>query len=65
MVDTIFRGVKPSLKAVDNGDGTFTVALTSMAVAGVGTDTIFPTSPPLKAIDNGDGTYSVAISLIT
>ena len=60
MADTTFKIVIPPLKAVDNGDGTYSMAIAAMPVVG-GVDTTFVgILPALKAVDNGDGTYSLA-----
>ena len=62
MADTTFRLVIPDLKAVDNGDDTYSLNVTEVTVPGGGTDTVFAnTNPPLKAIDLGDGTYAISI----
>ncbi len=65
MADTTFNLPIPSLKAEDNGDGTFLAGAVVEAVPGTGTDTVFRNIiPPLKAVDNGDGTYSVAVVIV-
>ena len=62
MADTVFRGVIPPLKAIDNGDGTFSVAVYIIPPIVGGTDMVFRTvGPPLRATDNGDGTYLLTI----
>jgi hypothetical protein len=59
MADTTFRIVLPALKAIDNGDGTYSMAIEAMPDI-VGADTTFVgVIPPLKAKDNGDGTFSL------
>ncbi len=65
MVDKTYNLLIPTTKAVDNGDGTHSLAVAVEAIVGVGTDTTFRNIlPPLKAVDNGDGTYSVAVVLL-
>ena len=65
MADTTFVLVLPALKAVDNGDGTYSLPLSQQAIPGGGTDLTFVgVKPPLKAIDNGDGTYSLAVKSV-
>lgn len=61
MADTTFVKTLPPLKAVDNGDGTYSLAVCVLNPA-AGTDTVFAgVIPPLKAIDNNDGTYLMSI----
>ncbi len=63
MADTTFRTILPSLKAKDNGDGTYSTAVAIRV--GTGVATTFPkVLPPLKAVNLGDGTYAVAIVAI-
>jgi len=64
MADTTFATIKPPLKAVDNGDGTYSVAVYLLDPA-AGTDLTFAdTIPPVKAVDNGDGTYLLQVEVI-
>jgi len=63
MPDSTFQTVLPPLKAKDNGDATYAVAVYQVPMF-VGTDLTFNTLPPLKAVDNGDGTYSVMVKLV-
>ncbi len=63
MADTVFRVILPLLKAVDNGDRTYSLSVE--AVLGGGIDTVFKnTSPPLKAVNLGDGTYAIDTTFI-
>ena len=65
MANTVFRSVLPELKAIDNGDGTYSISVELVAVPGGGTDTVFKNvDPPLKAIDLGDGTYAISMAYI-
>ncbi len=60
MADSTFVTILPALKAVDNGDGTYSVSAVLVPVGG-GSDTVFAgISPPLKAHDNGDGSFAVS-----
>ena len=62
MADTTFRTALPLLKAIDLGDGTYSVAVVIVPAIVGGTDITFKTvQPPLKAVDNGDGTYSIRV----
>jgi hypothetical protein len=64
MPDTVFRTIIPPLKAVDNGDGTYSVSVVVLNPA-AGTDSTFEiVYPPLKAIDNGDGTYLLPVEVM-
>ncbi len=64
MADTVFRTIIPPLKAVDNGDGTYSVAVVMLDPA-AGTDLTFTdVFPALKAVDNGDGTYLLSVEAI-
>ena len=61
MADSTFSTVLPPLKAIDNGDGTYLVAVYPLFPA-AGTDLTFTNVlPPLKAVDNGDGTYLLKV----
>lgn len=61
MADTTFKTVNPPFKAVDNGDGTYSVAVSILNPV-AGTDLTFThTIPLVKAVDNGDGTYLLKI----
>lgn len=63
MVDTVFRTIIPPLKAIDNGDGTYSVAIAILNPV-AGTDTTFDiVYPPLKAVDNGDDTYLLSVEV--
>ena len=65
MADTIFLGTDPPLKACDNGDGTYSIAIVALAPS-TGTDTVFrDTDPKIKAVDNGDGTYLLPVEVVT
>ena len=65
MPDTVFLTTIPGLKAIDLGDGTYTMGVAQVTAPGGGTDTVFErTDPPLKAIDLGDGTYALAIVVV-
>ena len=66
MADTVFNGVGvdgSGLKAVDNSDGTYLVAVESVNGADAAQDTVFDTWPPLRAvyldIDGGVKRYAI------
>lgn len=63
MADKVFETVLPPLKAIDNGDGTYSMSVIPIyAVPPGGTDTVFTTvKPNLKAVDFGDGTYLLSV----
>ena len=64
VADTVFRTIIPPLKAIDNGDGTYSVAVVILDPAG-GTDTTFNiVHPPLEAVNNGDNTYLLSVEVI-
>ena len=64
MADTVFRNTTPPLKAVDLGDGTYSLAVYMFADIG-GTDVTFKSVlPALKAKDLGDGTYALAVEVV-
>lgn len=65
MADTIILGTDPPLRAFDNGDGTYSVAVIALSPA-AGTDTVFiRTSPSIKAVDNGDDTYLLSLEVVS
>lgn len=71
MADTVFSHVGVNtgdLLAVDNGDGTYSVALSAVSGVDVSQDSVFATDPPLKAVyldnDNGKKRYAIAVVVV-
>ncbi|MDD5049921.1 MAG: hypothetical protein PHH09_13430 [Methanoregulaceae archaeon] len=64
MADTVYRNTTPPVKAVDNGDATYSVAVFSEIPAGAGNTVFSNVSPPLGAIKLADGTYAVAVWVV-
>jgi len=59
MADTIFQTTSPPLKAVDNGDGTYSIAVA--VVNDTGDYSVFnKVLPPLRAVKLADSTYAIA-----
>jgi len=59
MPDTVFRGAYPPVKAVDNGDGTYSVAVAVVNDTGI-YDVFQTVYPPLRAVKLADNTYAVS-----
>ena len=65
MAGKVFIGISPPLKAVDNGDGTYSIAIAPRISPGGLTDDVFSgVSPSLKAVNYGDGTYLIKLEML-
>ncbi len=58
-MDTVFRGAFPPVRAVDNGDGTYSVAVAVVNDTGV-YETFNTALPPLRAVKLADNTYAIS-----
>lgn len=72
MADTVFSHVGVNtgdLLAVDNGGGTYSVAISVVSGVNAAQDSVFATDPPLKAVylgndSNGKKRYGIAVVLV-
>ena len=69
MADSVFRASMPTTKAHDNGDGTYSLAVSARGLPVGGTDitvdSVYMVLPGgLKARDLGDGTYAVSVKAV-